>query len=130
MSLILVVDDHAATREPLARLLKYEGYETASAANGAEALAAMRSRRPDLILLDLNMPKMDGLTFLAEKAREPEAAGLPVIVVTGGLSTSQVRRAGATPGVVDVINKARFTVDGLLSRIRSTLSASRTTLAA
>ena len=130
MSLILVVDDHAATREPLARLLKYEGYETASAANGAEALAAMRSRLPDLVLLDLNMPKMDGLAFLAEKAREPDAAGLPVIVVTGGLSTSQVRRAGATPGVVDVINKARFTVDGLLSRIRSTLAAPRSTLAA
>ena len=130
MSLILVVDDHAATREPLAKLLEYEGYETASAANGAEALAAMRSRRPDLVLLDLNMPKMDGLAFLAEKAREPAAAGLPVIVVTGGLSTSQVRRAGTTPGVVDVINKARFTVDGLLSRIRTTLGAPQKTLAA
>ena len=123
MTLILVVDDHAATREPLARLLRYEGYDTASAANGAEALAAVRERKPDLVLLDLLMPKMDGLTFLDEAQRELAGADLPVIVVTGGLNTSQVRKAGGMPGVVDVMTKARFTVDGLLERIRAHLPA-------
>ena len=123
MSLILVVDDHAATREPLAKLLRYEGYDTACAANGAEALAAMRERKPDLVLLDLLMPKMDGMTFLNEAARELRGAELPVIVVTGGLNVSQIRRAGELPGVVDVMTKARFTVDGLLSRIRAHLAA-------
>ena len=123
MSLILVVDDHAATREPLARLLRYEGYDTASAANGAEALAAVKERRPDLVVLDLLMPKMDGLTFLSEAARELGGAEVPVIVVTGGMNSSQIRRAGEMPGVVDVMAKARFTVDGLLSRIRAHLAA-------
>ena len=123
MSLILVVDDHAATREPLAKLLRYEGYDTACAANGAEALAAVRERKPDLVLLDLLMPKMDGMTFLHEAARELGGAELPVIVVTGGMSHSQIRRAGEMPGVVDVMSKARFTVDGLLSRIRAHLAA-------
>lgn len=123
MRLILVVDDHAATREPLAKLLRYEGYDTASAANGAEALAAVKERKPDLVLLDLLMPKMDGLTFLSEASRELGGAELPVIVVTGGLSSSQIRRAGQMPGVVDVMAKARFTVDGLLSRIRAHLAA-------
>ena len=123
MSLILVVDDHAATREPLAKLLRYEGYDTAAAANGAEALAAVRERKPDLVVLDLLMPKMDGLTFLDEASRELGGADLPVIVVTGGLNPSQIRRAGEMPGVIDVMPKARFTVDGLLSRIRSHLAA-------
>ena len=121
MSLILIVDDHAATREPLAKLLRYEGYETAVASNGAEALEALRERRPDLVLLDLLMPKMDGLTFLAEARREPHGEGLPVIVVTGGLSVSQIRQAGTMPGVVEIMSKARFTVDGLLARIRAHL---------
>lgn len=123
MSLILVVDDHAATREPLAKLLRYEGYETAVAANGAEALEALRERKPDLVLLDLLMPKMDGLAFLDEASREPHGAEVPVIVVTGGMSVAQVRRAGTMPGVVDVMSKARFTVDGLLTRIRAHLAA-------
>ena len=123
MSLILVVDDHAATREPLAKLLRYEGYDTASAANGAEALAAVKERKPDLVVLDLLMPKMDGLTFLNEASRELGGADLPVIVVTGGLNPSQIRRAGEMPGVIDVMPKARFTVDGLLSRIRAHLAA-------
>jgi len=94
MSLILVVDDHAATREPLAKLLRYEGYETAVACNGAEALEALRERKPDLVLLDLLMPKMDGMAFLDQASREPHGADLPVIVVTGGLNVSQIRRAG------------------------------------
>lgn len=123
MSLILVVDDHAAIREPLAKLLRYEGYDTASAANGAEALAAVKERKPDLVVLDLLMPKMDGLTFLSEASRELDGADLPVIVVTGGLNPSQIRRAGEMPGVIGVMPKARFTVDGLLSRIREHLAA-------
>ena len=123
MSMILVVDDHAAIREPLAKLLRYEGYDTASAANGAEALAVVRERKPDLVVLDLQMPKMDGLTFLSEASRQLGGEGLPVIVVTGGLNLSQIRKAGEMPGVIGVMSKARFTVDGLLSRIRSHLAA-------
>jgi len=75
MSLILIADDHPIAREPLARLLKYEGYETACAANGIEALDAVRARRPDLILLDLMMPKMNGLAFLRAMSRPPSQEG-------------------------------------------------------
>jgi two-component system response regulator MprA len=123
MSLILIVDDHAATREPLAKLLKYEGFETASAANGVEALAAVRSRKPDLVLLDLMMPKMDGLAFLSEVAREGQGDALPVIVVTGGLNLGQIRKAGEMRGVLGVMSKAHFTVEGLLARIRRHFAA-------
>jgi len=123
MSLILVVDDHAATREPLAKLLRYQGYETAEACNGAEALEALRERKPDLVLLDLLMPTMDGVTFLSRAKEELHATGLPVIVVTGGGAALQLRNNGDLPGVVDVMSKAHFTVDGLLTRIRAHLAA-------
>src|SRR3954453_193793 len=106
MSLILVVDDHAATREPLAKILRYEGYETAEACKGAEALEALRERKPDLGLLDLLMPTMDVVRFLSHAKEDPPATGLPVIVVPGGRAGVQLRNAGDLPAVVDVMSKA------------------------
>src|SRR3954471_13349351 len=76
MTLILIADDHPIAREPLARLLRHEGYETACAANGLEALELLRERRPDLILLDMMMPKMGGLAFL-RALRRPAVAAEP-----------------------------------------------------
>ena len=64
MSNVLVVDDMAIFREPIAASLRLAGFETVCAANGQEALSAMDMRRPDVILLDLAMPVMDGISFL------------------------------------------------------------------
>ena len=141
MSLILIADDHPIAREPLAKLLRYEGYETTCAANGIEALDALRARRPDLILLDMMMPKMNGLAFLravagnpagegdgarAEGAANPpeppqaDGSGVPVIVLTSVTDCSDVQHAREL-GVKDVIPKAKFSVDELLRRIRAHL---------
>ena len=125
MATILVVDDHPITREPLARLLRYEGFQTASAGNGAEALAALESADPDLVVLDVMMPKVNGPAFLEALRGEPRWArwkDVPVIVLTGAMDQTQVRRA-AELGASDVILKAKFTFDQLLSRIRACLSA-------
>jgi CheY-like chemotaxis protein len=122
MRTILVVDDHAVSREPLAKLLRYEGYETASAANGAEALRAVAARRPDLVLLDVMMPKMDGLTFLEAARQTPGWGDVPVIVLTGVLDPNQIARAKAM-NVREVMPKAKFTIDDLLCRIREHLPA-------
>jgi CheY-like chemotaxis protein len=138
MPLILIADDHPIAREPLARLLKHEGYETACAANGLEALDMMRERRPDLILLDMMMPKMGGLAFLRALREHPAAAAgaptspsgpetagnqaaPPVIILAAFADGSEVARARQL-GVRDVIPKARFSFDELLHRIRSHLA--------
>lgn len=139
MPLILIADDHPIAREPLARLLKHEGYETACASNGLEALDVMRERRPDLILLDMMMPKMGGLAFLHALREHPVAAaagaptdpsdpgpaehraGPPVIILAAFADGSEVARARQL-GVRDVIPKARFSFDELLHRIRSHLA--------
>jgi CheY-like chemotaxis protein len=133
MSRILVVDDHPISREPLARLLRHEGYDTACAANGLEAVEEVRRRRPDLILLDLMMPKMSGLAFLevlraelsvaashAGRAGSDDAGEVRVIVLTAVANLSEVARVREL-GVKDIILKSKFDVDDLLGRVKTLL---------
>ena len=79
---MLVVDDDRDIRELLVELLASEGYAVASAADGRRALAEARATRPDVILLDLMMPVMSGWEFREAQLRDPELAGIPVVVVT------------------------------------------------
>ena len=116
---ILIVDDHPVTREPLAKLLRYEGFETMSAANGVEALdACARSRVPDLILLDVMMPKMNGVDFLQNVRADARLRSIPVIALTGTMDPHQLERVKEL-GVVEIMTKARFTVDQLIERVRA-----------
>ena len=79
---ILVVDDDPSIQGFLAEALADEGYGVRTAANGREALAVLRAWRPDLILLDLMMPEMDGWAFRAEQRLMPGVADVPVIVLS------------------------------------------------
>ena len=118
MCTILVVDDHPVTREPLARLLRYEGFQTACAANGVEALASVDASKPDMILLDVMMPKMNGVEFLDALRRNPAGQSIPVIALTGVLDPNHLARLGEL-GAVEVMTKARFTIEQLLDRVRA-----------
>jgi len=122
MCTILVVDDHPVTREPLARLLQFEGFRTTCAANGVEALAAVGLARPDLILLDVMMPKMNGVDFLGHLRRDAAGADIPVIGLTGVFDSHQIARLREL-GVADVLTKARFTVEQLLVCVRRHVSS-------
>ncbi|WP_437574515.1 sigma-54-dependent transcriptional regulator [Sorangium sp. So ce887] len=95
-SRVLVVDDEASARSGLEKLLRQEGYAVDSAADGVEALEVATERPPDVVVTDLKMPNMDGVTLLG-KLREQDPS-LPVIVVTafGDVSSAvQAMRAGA-----------------------------------
>lgn len=93
---VLVVDDEADLRELYAVNLREAGHEVLTAANGAEGLGLLQRERPDVILVDLMMPVMDGYEFLQHLRRMPEHQRVPAIVVsaiaTGGFS----RKLGAT----------------------------------
>lgn len=80
---ILLVEDESSVRELLGVLLEVEGYEILEARNGVEGLLKAEFERPDLMILDLMMPDLDGERVLAELKREPELAGIPVLIVTG-----------------------------------------------
>jgi CheY-like chemotaxis protein len=79
---VLIVEDHPTMREAMRLVLEGEGFTVGEAADGRSALDAMRTERPDLVLLDLNMPGRAGADVLLEIKRDPANAAVRVVVVT------------------------------------------------
>jgi CheY-like chemotaxis protein len=79
---ILLVDDHEDNRVALLAVLEREGYGTLAAANGQEAVEIVREHSPDLVLMDLAMPVMDGRTAMQELRADPRTADVPIVVLT------------------------------------------------
>ena len=104
MPTILVVDDHEEIREALAEILEEEGHEVLQAADGLDALAMISSSLPDVILLDIAMPGIDGLETLSRLKEIPESATLPVIMVTAQGDRQNMVKA-VQLGVRDYITK-------------------------
>lgn len=117
MARILIVDDTAIIREPIAVVLSSAGYQIDCAEDGTQALAKMRVQAPDLVLLDLSMPKIDGLTVLRMMRRESNTAKIPVILLTASTDKSHIFRA-AELGVRDYLLKTKFNIAELLTRVR------------
>ena len=87
---ILIIEDDEDSRETLADILEMEGYKVACVGNGDEALVYLRhASRPDLILLDLMMPVMDGWAFRKEQKRHTELSEIPVVVLSGDGNVAQ-----------------------------------------
>ncbi len=116
---ILIVDDDIHLREGLMELLSVEGYTAIGAENGVIALELARQNSPDLILLDIMMPHMDGLTTLKELQKESRLAVIPVIFLTA-LGEKANIRSGLRLGAEDYIVKP-FDTGDLTIRIESVL---------
>src|SRR5690625_2749034 len=114
---VLVVDDDRAVRESLRRSLSFNGYSVALATDGVEALEAIGSDRPDAMILDVMMPRLDGL----EVCRQLRSTGddLPILVLTARDSVSE-RVAGLDAGADDYLPKP-FALEELLARMRALL---------
>ncbi|MGC8513735.1 MAG: response regulator transcription factor [Acidimicrobiales bacterium] len=117
---VLVVDDEPAVRQALDRALRFEGYKTELAADGSSALASHAERPADAIILDVAMPRMDGL----EVCRRIRAAGdtTPVLMLTARAAVND-RVAGLDAGADDYLVKP-FALEELLARIRALLRRS------
>jgi DNA-binding response OmpR family regulator len=120
---ILVVDDEAINRELLEAILVGEGYAVAQAPDGPTALAMARATPPDLILLDLLMPGMQGLEVCQRLMQEPSTDQIPVIVVTA-VGEIAAKEAALTGGVDDFVTKP-IEPDDLRARVRAMLSVRR-----
>jgi len=120
---ILVIDDSTLERESIARLLEYEGFKTVRAANGKEAYASLYTTTPDLILLDLMMPEMDGVTFLRMVRRSTQWEHVPVIVLSGVTDEDWRLDRARELHIDDLIPKAKFGFDDLLQRVKRITSS-------
>lgn len=99
---VLVVDDEENTRLALTRLLSREGYQVRTASNGNEALCQLRNNPAELIITDLNMPEMNGLTFLRELNREHPMSNVIMITAFGEVESYL---EALNLGVFEYINK-------------------------
>ena len=119
---VLVVDDDKAVRESLRRSLEFNGYDVTLASDGAEALASIASRTPDALVIDVMMPRLDGI----ETTRALRTAGndLPILVLTARDSVGD-RVEGLDAGADDYLTKP-FALEELLARLRALLRRAHT----
>ncbi len=118
---ILLADDDRAIREALTRALSLEGYDVVQAPDGAQALALIESSKPDMAILDVMMPNVDGLTVC--RVVRAERNRLPILMLTARTETPD-RVAGLDAGADDYLPKP-FDLDELLARVRALLRRAR-----
>ncbi|HUU44901.1 MAG TPA: response regulator [Acidobacteriota bacterium] len=121
-----MADDEALVRELVVAALEDSECQVLTAMNGREAFSMAASQKPDLILLDLKMPATDGMDALRQLKSEPATAKIPVIVLTGGATRANVRRA-LTLGATDFISKSGFHLDTLKEKIAKALQQAEPT---
>ncbi len=116
---IFIVDDMEENHMVIGHILRKEGYKVASAYNGVQALEMLKNILPDLILLDVMMPEMNGFDFCHELKKSPSREEIPVIFITGQSEIEQILR-GFTVGAVDYVLKP-FNPAELLVRVKNHL---------
>lgn len=122
---ILVVDDEPAILDLLVRILKRDGYQPITATNGVEALELVAREAPDLILLDVTMPKLDGFAVCKQLKDNEQTALIPVTMLTG-VDDREYRRRGLEVGADDFLTKP-FEQSLLRARLLSQLRIKRLT---
>ena len=119
---ILIIEDEATLQKALQEVLTAEGYEILSALDGLRGLEMARQENPDIILLDIILPKMDGFEVLKELKGEEKTESIPVVILTNLSDVSDVQKAldlGATTYLV----KADFSLEDVIKKVKDTLKS-------
>ncbi len=119
---VLVVEDDPVTRDVLQRMLKKEGWQVAEAENGRVALEKIARQQPELILLDLMMPELDGFEFVAQLRRQESWRSIPVVVITAKDITSEDRQR-LNSHVEKILQKGVYSREELLEEVRALVMA-------
>ncbi|MFZ2620902.1 MAG: response regulator [Minisyncoccia bacterium] len=118
MKKILIIDDNNTFQKTISDKLKSSGYETISAFDGLEGLDIAKGEKPDLILLDIKMPTMDGMTFL-HKLREDTGSKEVPVFITSNMSTITNIGEGVSLGVKGYIIKSDETLDTIVKEVNN-----------
>lgn len=121
MTRIVVADDDRMFRKVAETTLRRRGYEVAIASDGEEALQLIRSERPDIIVLDLIMPKLQGFDVLTILKQDTLTSAIPVIVLSS-LTQEQDKQEALDLGAVAYFNKTTFSIGELLKQVETTLT--------
>ena len=122
MASVLVVDDHMEIRLIFSRCLRDAGYVVHNAKNGQEALTLLDTARPDVILLDVFMPVMNGAEFLESMRKSPLHQSIPVLLLSAVPDSPEVVYATKL-GISRFLRKGDFNLNQLLQVIKETLAA-------
>lgn len=117
---ILIVEDDKFLRELIAQKLIKEGYNIAEAVDGEKGIKTVKEEKPDLVLLDLILPGIDGFEVLAKMKEDPKMAQIPVIILSNLGQKDDIER-GLKMGAVDYMIKAHFTPGEIIEKVKAVL---------
>ena len=120
MKKILIIEDDRFLRELIARKLTDEGFDTSEAGEGEQGLKKIKEEKPDLVLLDLILPSIDGFEVLSRMKEDPKLSAIPVIILSNLGQREEVER-GLKLGAIDYLIKAHFTPGEIIEKIKSVL---------
>lgn len=120
MKKILIIEDDKFLRELIVQKLIKEGYETSEAVDGEEGIKKVKEEKPDLVLLDLILPGIDGFEVLSKKREDSSLVQIPVIVLSNLGQKEDVER-GLKLGAVDYLIKAHFTPGEIIEKVKNAL---------
>ena len=120
MAKILIIEDDKFLRELIVSKLTKENYRVFEAADGEEGVKKIREEKPDLILLDLILPGIDGFEVLSQMKSDPAVSSIPVIILSNLGQKEDVER-GLTLGATDYMIKAHFSPGEIIAKIKSIL---------
>ncbi|OGY99897.1 MAG: hypothetical protein A3E09_02560 [Candidatus Liptonbacteria bacterium RIFCSPHIGHO2_12_FULL_60_13] len=117
---IVIVEDEIALVKVLGEKFKREGFDVSVATNGEDAVRVIRSQEPDLVLLDLILPKKDGFAVLQEMKADPELKPIPVVVLSNLGEDENLKRA-LKMGAVDYLVKTQHPINEVVEKVRGHL---------
>jgi DNA-binding response OmpR family regulator len=119
---VLLAEDDRFLRKAAAAMLRRQGFTVLTAEDGEEALRVVRAETPDLVLLDLIMPKMQGFEVLKALKRDPQTSPIPVVILSN-LGQESDSKAAREMGALDYWVKANLDLEELVRRIEGTFAA-------
>ena len=121
---ILIVEDDKFLRELISQKLLKEGYDIVEAIDGEKGIKSIKEDKPDLVLLDLILPGVDGFEVLTQMKEDPAVSAIPVIILSNLGQKDDIER-GLKIGAVDYLIKAHFTPGEIIAKIKGVLDAAK-----
>jgi len=121
MKKILFIEDDSALQKTLGDTLRQEGYNLISALDGEIGLRMVQKENPDLVLLDLILPKLDGFEVLQRLKEDPKTKGIPIIILTNLERMEDIDRA-LELGASTYLVKANYTLEEVVEKVKKTLA--------